>query len=323
MRAAVIRGYGQPPDHVEHPVPAVGPGQVLLKVTAAPINPLDLLCASGTSYFGEPPLPYVPGTQGVGVVQAGSQWPAGTRVWFSADAGMAPGDGTLAELCVARESALLPLTGDVSDDLVAALGLSAIAAWMALTWRGGLSSGEHVLVLGASGTVGQVGIQAARLLGANQVTAACRDSHGRQRALELGADAVADMSGDDAGLLHGRLKQAMAGPADLVLDPVWGLPAEAAVRVLARGGRLVNLGSSAGPQARLDSAGLRSGTLGVLGYTNAALSPAQKAEALDEILRHAAAGRLTVDYETLPLADVASAWLRCGQPPHRKAVLLP
>ena len=289
MRAALIRGYGQPPDHAEHPEPVAGAGQVLLRVTAAPINPLDLLCASGTSYFGQQPLPYVPGTQGVGVVQAGSEWPAGTRVWFSADAGMRPGDGTLAQLCVAKESALLPLPDDVSDELAAALGLSAIAAWTALDWRGGLTSGEHVLVLGASGTVGQVGIQAARLLGAGRVTAACRDEHGRQRALELGADAVADLSGDDPAVLVGRLAEAMDGKADLVLDPVWGVPAEAALRVLAPKGRLVNLGSSAGAQASFGSAELRSGTLSVLGYTNASLSPAQKAEALDQILKHAAA----------------------------------
>ncbi len=336
MRAAVLRGYGQPPDHAEHPDPVAGPGQVLLQVTAAPINPLDLLCASGTSYFGQQPLPYVPGTQGVGVVrhrhggpapadpaEAGSSWPAGTRVWFSADAGMRPGDGSLAEFCVTRESALLPLPAEISDELAAALGLSAIAAWTALDWRGGLTSGEHVLVLGASGTVGQVGIQAARLLGAGRVTAACRDSRGRQRALELGADAVADLSGDDPAVLAGRLAEAMDGKADLVLDPVWGRPAEAALRVLAPNGRLVNLGSSAAAQASFGSAELRSGTLSVLGYTNASLSPAQKAEALDLILRHAIAGRLTVDYQTVPLAEVATAWLHTGQRPHRKAVLLP
>jgi NADPH:quinone reductase len=79
---------------------------------------------------------------------------------------MKPGDGAMAELCVAEESSVLPLPGGVSDDLVAALGLSAIAAWTALTIRGGLQRGEHVLVLGASGTVGQVGVQAARRAGA-------------------------------------------------------------------------------------------------------------------------------------------------------------
>jgi hypothetical protein len=149
-------------------------GQALIRVTAAPVCPLDLLCASGTSYFGPPPLPYAPGAQGVGIVAEADTRPAGQRVWFSCDAGMKPGDGAMAELCLAEETSILPVPDHVSDDLVAALGLSAIAAWTALSLRGGLQPGEHVLVLGASGTVGQVGVQAARLLGAGRVTAACR-----------------------------------------------------------------------------------------------------------------------------------------------------
>ncbi len=265
MRAAVVRRHGAPPEFGTHPAPRRGAGQALIRVTAAPVNPLDLLCATGTSYFGAPALPYAPGAQGVGVIAEADALPAGLRVWFSCNAGMQPGDGAMAELCLAEESSVLPLPDGVDDDLVAALGLSAIAAWMALTWRGGLQPGEHVLVLGASGTVGQVGVQAARLLGAGRVTAACRDAHGR----------------------------------------------------------LVNLGSSAAAQASVGSATLRGGTLSVLGYTNNALSPEQKAAALDEILAHAAAGRLTADRETLPLARAAEGWSRCGQAPHRRAVLIP
>ena len=231
MRAALIRSHGQPPGYQDHPVPRRGTGQALIRVTAAPVCPLDLLCASGTSYFGKPPLPYAPGAQGVGIVEEAGTLPAGQRVWFSCDAGMKPGDGAMAELCVAEESSILPLPGHVADDLVAALGLSAIAAWTALTLRGGLRPGEHVLVLGASGTVGQVGVQAARLLGAGRVTAGCRDAHGRARAAELGADAVADLAADDADTLTARLAEAAGGRVDLVLDPVWGMPAEAALRI--------------------------------------------------------------------------------------------
>src|SRR6266487_966430 len=139
MRAAVISRHGEPPRYAYRPVPRRAPGQALIRVQAAPVNPLDLLCASGTSYFG-------------------------SRVWFSCDAGMAPGDGAMAQWCLAAETAVVALPDGIADDLAAALGLSAIAAWMALTWRGGLQPGEHVLVLGASGTVGQVGVQAARLL---------------------------------------------------------------------------------------------------------------------------------------------------------------
>ena len=323
MRAALVHSHGQPPAYARHPVPGRGAGQALIRVTAAPVSPLDLLCASGTSYFGAPALPYAPGVQGTGVVEQADTLTAGQRVWFSSDAGMRPGDGAMAELCVADESAVLPLPAGVSDELAAALGLSAIAAWMALTWRGDLQPGEHVLVLGASGTVGQVAVQAARLLGAGQVTAACRDAHGRVRAGELGAQSVADLSGDDAETIARALAGAAGGKPDLVIDPVWGLPAQAALAIMSPGGRLVNLGSAAGPQASLGSAQLRGGSLSVLGYTNNALSAEAKASALAQILAHAAAGRLTTDLETLPLARAAEGWSRTGQPPHRRAVLIP
>jgi len=323
MRAAVVVRYGDPPAYQAHPVPRRRAGQALIRVTAAPVSPLDLLCASGTSYFGAPPLPYAPGVQGVGVVEQAAGLAVGQRVWFSCDAGMRPGDGAMAELCVADEAAVLPLTSEVADDLVAALGLSAIAAWMALTWRGALQPGEHVLVLGASGAVGQVGVQVARVLGAGRVTAACRDQHGRDRAMKLGADAAVDLSAHGADEIAAALRAATDGSVDLVLDPVSGQPAEAALRVLAPHGRLVNLGSAAGPVATVDSATLRSGMLSVLGYTNNALSQAQKAVALAEILRHAAAGRLTIDREAVPLSGAAQEWSRSGRPPYRRAVLIP
>jgi NADPH:quinone reductase-like Zn-dependent oxidoreductase len=194
---------------------------------------------------------------------------------------------------------------------------------MALSWRGGLRPGEHVLVLGASGNVGQIGVQAARLLGAGRVVAACRDPHGRARASELGADAVADLSGDDAETVAARLGEATGGRADLVLDPIWGVPAEAALRIMSPHGRLVNLGSSGGAYASFGSATLRSGVLAVLGYTNNQLTDEQKATALAEIFTHASAGRITADREVLPLAAAADAWSRCGQAPHRRAVLIP
>jgi NADPH:quinone reductase-like Zn-dependent oxidoreductase len=322
MRAAVLHGHGQPPEYGRHPVPRRAEEQALIRVTAAPVNPLDLLCASGVSYFGAPALPYVPGTQGVGVIEEADNLPAGQRVWFSGSAGMAPGDGTMAEYYVAQESAIVELPDSVSDDLVAALGLSAIAAWMALTWRGSLQAGEHVLVLGASGTVGQVGIQVARLRGAGRVIGACRDAQGRQRATELGADAVVDLTGD-APEIASRIAEASGGRLDLVLDPVWGQPAEAAMRVLSPHGRLVNLGSGAGQQASFSSATLRGGELSVLGYTNNGLSPEQKAAALAEILGHAAHGRIDTDRETLPLADVGTGWARCGKAPYRRVVMIP
>jgi NADPH:quinone reductase-like Zn-dependent oxidoreductase len=323
MRAATIRVCGQPPAVTTREAPEQPDGTALVRVIAAPITPLDVLCATGTSYFGTPALPYVPGVQGVGVVERAATIAGGTTVWFSTTAGMRAGDGSMADYCVVPESDLVPLPDGVEAPLVAALGLSAIAAWMALTWRGELRAGEQVVILGAGGVVGQVAVQAARLHGARRVIAACRSRAGRERAYALGADAVVDLSGaDDVGTLAVRLLEACDGPVDLVLDTLFGLPAAAAARTLRPHGRLVNLGSSAGETAPFDSATLRSRSLRVLGYTNNELTAEQKRDALVAIVEHAAAGRLTVPYDTVPLTDAAAAWERqaSGQAPHRSVL---
>src|SRR6266571_4618384 len=279
MPAAVIRTHAASPEYLFWPLPRRTRGQALVRVMAAPISPLDLLCASGKSYFGAPQLPYIPGVQGVGIVMEADAFVPGQRVWFSCDAGMKPGDGSMALYCVIDESSALVLPDQVDDDLAAALGLSAIAA--------------------------------------------SRDEEGRARALSRGADAVVDLTGDDVEGMRRRMAAACEGPLHLVIDPVWGLPAEAAVRVLAAEGRLINIGSAAGPTARFESAILRSRLHAILGYTNNALTHEQKAGALTEILTHAAAGRCTVEREMVPLARAAEAWERQAACARRKLILVP
>ncbi|MFG2101221.1 zinc-binding alcohol dehydrogenase family protein [Micromonospora echinaurantiaca] len=305
MRAAVITECGRPPVVVRREPPRPADGQLRVAVAAAPITPLDVLCGTGTSYFGAPAVPYVPGVQGVGRLDDG------TPVWFSTTAGMRPGDGSMADYCVVPAADVVPLPDDVDHPLVAALGLSAVAAWMALTWRGELRPGEQVLVLGAGGVVGQVALQVARLHGARRVVAACRSAAAQERARRLGADAVVALGeGDDVASLAARLAEACDGPVDVVLDPLFGVPAAAALRTLTAHGRLVNLGSSAGERAPFDSATLRSRSLRILGYTNNELTSEQKAGALRTVADHAAAGRLVLDYTSTPLAEAAEAWTR-------------
>jgi NADPH2:quinone reductase len=323
MPAAVIRAHAAPPEYLLRPFPHRGQGQALLRVLAAPISPLDLLCATGKSYFGAPALPYIPGVQGIGTVIEADQLVTGQRVWFSCDAGMKPGDGSLAGYCVIDEASALVLPEQIETDLAASLGLSAIAAWMALTWRGQLVPGEQVLVLGASGALGQVAVQAAKVLGARRVIAASRDEIGRQRAIERGADAAVDLTGDDVNEISKRIAAACDGPLQLVIDPVWGPPAEAAVRVLAPYGRLVNIGSAAGPSVRFESSLLRSKLHTILGYTNSALTHEQKAQALTAIFKHAIAGRCTVEHEVIPLSRVAEAWKRQAGAARCKLILAP
>ena len=238
MRAVELHTPGEPPAVVDRVEPVPGPDEVLVRVSAAPIVPLDLLCGSGTSYFGVPRTPYVPGVQGVGTVD-------GRPVWFPTSAGMAPGDGSMAETAAVPSADLVPLSQGAQPTEVAALGLSAVAAFMALTWRGELAPGETVVVLGGGGVVGQAAIQLAKLYGAARVVAAARSHEGQQRALAAGADAVVALDTEDVAELAARLGAAVDGPVDLVLDPLYGVPAAAAARCLRPGGRLVNLGGSA------------------------------------------------------------------------------
>ena len=321
MRAALLRAYAAPPVLAEHPRPSPPADGALVQVRAAPIVPLDRLCASGTSYFGEPPLPYVPGVQGVGVVAESAELAPGTRVWFATNAGMAAGDGSLAEWCAVPAADLVPISEDVPDAVVAAIGTSGIAAWMALTWRAGLASGERVVVLGANGTVGQVALAVARERGAGRVVAVCRSDSAAGRAQECGAHdvVVLDPAEERAGLT-GRLVEAAGGSVDVVIDPVFGEPAAAAALALGPGGRLVNLGGSAHDLADFSSAALRARSLSILGYTNNAISPEQRAGALTSVLDLAARGVVSVDHRVLPLADCDQAWTLAGTPGPRVVV---
>ncbi|MEV4344095.1 zinc-binding alcohol dehydrogenase family protein [Actinoplanes sp. NPDC049596] len=305
IRAAVLTVCGSPPAPSERPAPAPGDGLVPITVSAAPITPLDLLCASGTSYFGTPATPYVPGVQGVG------HRVDGTPVWFATPAGMRPGDGSMASEVAVPADDVVALPAGAPQPLIAALGLSAVAAHSALTRSGGLAAGEQVVVLGAGGVVGQAAVQLALLSGARRVIAVARSAAARTRAEELGAAATVSFTpGDRVSTVASALREAADGPVDLVLDPVFGVPAAAALRVLRPGGRLVNLGSAAGAEAPIESAVLRSGSLRVIGYTNNALSVEERAESLRTIAGHAAGGRLVVDHEVVPFESVAEAWQR-------------
>ncbi|HEX6340236.1 zinc-binding dehydrogenase [Umezawaea sp.] len=303
MRAAEIRLPGLPPVVVDRATPRAGLGEVVVRVLAAPITPLDVLCAGGRSYHGVPRTPYVPGVQGVGTAE-------GRLVWFPTAAGMAPEDGSMADAVAVRRADLVDLPSGADPVLVAAAGLSAVAAHMALTWRGGLVAGEQVVVLGAGGVVGQAAVRLARLAGARRVVAAARSATARTRAAAAGADAVVALDTDDHPELVGRFLAACDGSADLVLDPLFGVPAAAAAHVLRPGGRMVTLGASAGSTCPLDASVLYGRSLRLLGYTNKELTAAQRAEGIGVVAGAIVRGELSVTHEAVPLTEVAAAWER-------------
>lgn len=302
MRAAVIHAPGTSPRTGDVPDAVAPDGRHVITVLAAPLPPIELLIASGTSYFGVPACPYVPGLQGVGEAADGR------RLLFATSAGLVAGEsGGMAERCAVDPARTMDI-GDADPVVAAALGNSAPAALGALR-RGRLSPDDTVIVLGASGTVGQVAIQAAKAAGAT-VVAVARGADGCERARVLGADAAVDAADGDVDRMAADLTEACAGQGSLVIDPVAGAPAAAALRALAPGGRLVNLGDSAGPLLTVPSALLRSRTLEILGHTNLALGWDGQSALVREALAMVADGRLTIDIEAVGLEEAESAWDR-------------
>jgi NADPH:quinone reductase-like Zn-dependent oxidoreductase len=314
MRAAVLQQHGAVPEMVEFREPDPEPGAVVLDVAAAAMNPIDVRVATGTYPLERYDVPYVAGKEGVGRREDGG------LVYF--EYSRKP-FGAFAERTLIAEGSGYPVPEGLDPALAVCLGVSGLAAWLGLEWRGRLSSGDTVLVLGASGAVGQIAVQAAKLLGAGRVVAAARDQTALARAGSLGADALVSLAGGDDDLA-GSLREASGGDGfDVVLDPLWGDPAVAAMSAAKPFARVVNLGQSAGASVELASVIVRSRPVDLLGYTNYTAPEDVKAAAYERMARHALAGELTVAIERLSLEDVPAAWERQGSSPHAKLVFVP
>lgn len=309
MKGAVLTALGGPPVFEELAEPVAGEGQVVVEMAAAAIHHVDLARASGSFYLGPPPVPSVLGTDGVG------RLPGGRRVFV--DAAVVP-SGTWAERALARTESLLDVADGVDDGTAAALANTGLTAWLALAWRAPVQEGQTVLVLGSAGAVGTVAVQAARVLGAGRVIAAVRDGERPPP----GADAVVPLiPGEDwaAGF-----REASGGRGvDLVIDPLWGEPAVAALRAAAPGARLVQIGTMAGESVPLPAALLRANKVDVLGHAVFHAPLEVRRSAYRQLTEHAATGEITVPHQDVPLADVAAAWDRQRAGAGTKLVLVP
>ena len=315
MRAAILEHFGEAPVPGETREPVLGPDEALVEVAMAALNPVDLRVATGTFYGARPELPYVVGSEGMGVVRASRRWPLGQRVRFGPAR-----PGALAELVAAPEDSLVAVPDAVSDALAAGIGVAGMAAWGSLA-AARLHEGDRVLVLGATGAVGRLAVQVARLLGATRVVAAARDAVALRGLVDLGAQATVVLDGRDPAVLAEAIVDAAEGHPDVIIDPLWGEAALAGAMAAAPGARLVNLGDSAGSTMSLPSALLRSRHMEILGYTNIALPQAEQRSAIESLLHHASEGRLRLDHDVVALEEVGAAWAAQAAPPHAKVLV--
>ena len=238
MRAMVVNEFG-PPEAIgieERPEPEPGPGQVRIRVEAAGVNYVDSIMASGNYQFS-PHVPYVPGSEVAGTVDAvgdGVETVAvGDRVLASC------GFGGFSEAVVVKEDQAHAIP-DGLDTATAATVVQAYGTGLfALEMRAGLKEGESLLVLGAGGGVGLAAVDVGHALGA-RVFAAASSEEKRAAALAAGAEAAIDYTTED---LKARARELAGGTGvDVVYDPIGGEMAEPCIRALGEFGRYLVIG---------------------------------------------------------------------------------
>jgi len=222
----------------------------------------------------------------------------------------------MAERTVVARARCWPVPDGIDDVTAAALPNPALSSWLPLMWRAKLAPGETVLILGATGIAGRLAIQISKLLGAGRVVAAGRNARVLETLPGLGADAIIDLTRSDAEIVQAFQREAGDKGYDVIVDYVWGHPTELLLAALTRGEfsmtsvgpRLIPIGESAGPAISLTGAVMRSAALSILG---GGFPPfPQMMEAFQQVMAHGASGRLKIETEIVPLADVEAAWHR-------------
>ncbi|GAA3191958.1 hypothetical protein [Actinocorallia longicatena] len=302
MKAAVLRSLGEPPRFEDVPEPVPGEGWEPVRVTACPLTNLDRVLAAGTHFALPRELPAICGSLAAG------ERADGAPVLFRS-----PG-GTMAERALTRPELCTPIPEGVDPDLVAAVQNPGVSTWAALEWRAGLSPGERVLVLGATGVAGRIAVQLARRLGAGRVVAAGRDPGVLASLPALGADATIRLDRPGAELREAFRAE---GPFDVVLDYLWGPPTEAFISTLGHTDmrlrssrvRLVQIGTMAGAEVALPAEILRSSGLEVVGFGTGNAPPAgELARCLSGLTALLAEGALDVPVGRVPLSRVEEVW---------------
>jgi NADPH:quinone reductase-like Zn-dependent oxidoreductase len=296
MKAVVIHETGDPDvlRHEEIDAPEPDDGEVLIRVRAASVNPIDWKYRRG---LAETPLPAVPGNDASGTVEASRAegFSEGDEVF-----GMVASGG-YAELAIASAARIARKPAGVSHEQAAAIPVAGMTAWQALFDRGGLQSGQTAVIAGAAGGVGHFAVQFASHAGARAIGTG--SSRNREFVLGLGADEYVDYTQQDVA--------AAVSDIDVAFDTVGGETTQSLVPALREGGIVVTIAGGP-PEEAAQARGARAELL----IMNP--NPEQLARIADLI----ASGDIRVEIaEVLPLAEAARAQ-ELSEPGHVRGKLI-
>jgi NADPH:quinone reductase-like Zn-dependent oxidoreductase len=305
MHAAVVTSFDEPPHYQEFDIPTPSDeDQELVDVLAVGLHPRVRTDAAGRHYTSTGDLPMIPGVDGVGRLADGR------RVYFVAEDKV---PGSMAEKAVIDVRRMVPLPVDADVEKIAAAMNPAMSSWVALRRRVPIQAGQSVLVLGATGNAGTMAVQIAKRLGAGRVVGAGRDADRLEALTSVGADDVVRLT-EDRDATAAALARA-ATEVDIVIDYLWGKPAEQAIMALltARPDRSraldwIQIGAMAGPTLELPSVALRSANLRIQGNGQGAVSTEGYVAELPSLIDEIDSGALKIGARAVPLRDVESVW---------------
>lgn len=310
MNAAVVRAFDAPPVYTPFEDPTPQPSEKLVQVRAAGLHQIVRGIAAGSHYLSMDKLPFIPGVDGVGVLEDG------TRVYFG---GARFPYGTMCEQTVIDDIKgvlmVIPLPEGIEDAVAAGIANPGMSSWVALD-RGRFVAGESVLILGATGTSGQLAVQIAKARGARRVIAAGRNPEALARLKALGADSVISLTQEPDALVAAFREEFAANGVDVILDYLCGPPAESVLSAIAQKGaiksgtrvRFVQIGSLAGPNILLPASTLRSANLEILGSGFGSASMDDIRKGIAEFFSLCAAKKIEFAYKTAPLREVETLW---------------
>jgi NADPH:quinone reductase-like Zn-dependent oxidoreductase len=268
---------------VDAPEPVPAPGEALVAVRAAGINPSDVKNVLGR--MAQTTLPRIPGRDFAGVVVAGSAALLGAEVIGSGDGLGFTRDGSHAELLAVPEEALVRKPAELSFEHAAALGVPFLTAWSAMIDAAGIRRGETALILGINGAVGSAAGQIARWRGA-RVIGTLRLAAGAAPPVEpdtgLPADLLVDLS--DQELVPSVLAATNGRGVDVVLDVVGGALFEPCLRCLAQHGRQVAIAATGDPRVTFNLADFYHRQAHLVGVDSLALTFADARDIFHQIL---------------------------------------
>jgi NADPH2:quinone reductase len=317
MRAWQVQHHGEPTTAlrlVDLPEPDPGPGEIRVTVRAAALGMPDAFMCQAT-YALTPPLPFVPGQEVCGTIESvgpgvvlGPGLEIGSRVMGVTM--FTDGRGGFAETSITRAGGTFRVPSTMSDIDAAGFRIGYSTAWIGLVRRGELQAGETLLVLGAAGGSGATALQVGAALGARTIAVAA-GAEKVEYLRRLGADVVIDRSSVDS--VAAAVNEATnGGGVDVIYDPVGGAPAEAVLRCLRSGGRLLAVGFASGRWVQVDTVHAVRRNYSLVGVYAGGYTAEESNDDHEALLALADAGKLAsvvhaVPFDTLPAAlqDVA------------------